>query len=80
MKPVTFDGVNIVYGEGQKECQPLPAQRKENDPHGEMITCWELSPEEMEQVKETGKVWLSVYTFNQPLQPVLLASQKKDLL
>lgn len=33
---------------------------------------WQLSPEELERVKETGTIHLSMQTFNQPLQPVLL--------
>lgn len=35
-------------------------------------TKWQLSPEELERVKETGTIHLSMLTFNQPLQPVLL--------
>ena len=30
------------------------------------------TPEELERVKETGTIHLSMLTFNQPLQPVLL--------
>jgi hypothetical protein len=43
-----------------------------NDPQGLIITKWQLSPEELERIKETGTIHLSMLTFNQPLQPVLL--------
>nr|UVX75829.1 MAG: hypothetical protein [Bacteriophage sp.] len=51
---------------------PLPAMKIPNDPQGLIITKWQLSPEELERVKETGTIHLSMLTFNQPLQPVLL--------
>lgn len=77
MKPITFDGANAVYGKDQPEYQPLPAEKRPGH-FGEIVTCWGLSPEELERVKETGKIWLSVLTFNQPLQPVLLSVDKVE--
>lgn len=56
----------------QPEYMPLPAMKIPNDPQGLIITKWQLSPEELERVKETGTIHLSMLTFNQPLQPVLL--------
>ena len=35
--------------------------------------------EELKQVQETGKIWLSVLTFGQPLQPVYLATEKPPI-
>ena len=75
MKPIKFDGANVVFGANQPEYTPLPAQVLPGD-YGQTITCWELTQEEMEQVKKTGKIWLSVLTFGQPLQPVLLTDEK----
>lgn len=77
MKPINFKGANVVFGANQPEYQSLPAKKKEN---GEIWTCWELSPEEIKTIQETGKVWLSVLTFNQPLQPVLLSTEMLDIL
>jgi hypothetical protein len=68
MKPIEFTGCNIVYGKGQEEYQPLPAIKC---PDGQVITCWELTPEEIEQVRINGKIYLQQLTFNQPLQPIL---------
>lgn len=72
MKPVEFPGVNVVFAKDQPEYMPLPAMKIPNDPQGLIITKWQLSPEELERIKETGTIHLSVATFNQPLQPVLL--------
>lgn len=75
MQPKKFNEVNVIYGEGQPEYLPLPAHKTES---GEVTTCWELSPEEKKQVQETGVIWLSMLTFNHPLQPVLLKTEKPD--
>lgn len=72
MEPVEFPGVNVVFAKYQQEYIPLPAMKVPNDPQGIIITKWKLSPEELERVKETGTIHLSMMTFNQPLQPVLL--------
>lgn len=73
MEPVNFDGANVVYGAEQPEYQPLPALLKEN---GEVWTCWKLSSDDLKRIQETGVIWLSMLTFNQPLQPVLLSVDK----
>lgn len=72
MKPVEFPGVNVVFAKDQPEYMPLPAMKIPNDPQGLIITKWQLSPEELERIKETGTIHLSMLTFNQSLQPVLL--------
>lgn len=72
MKPVEFPVVNVVFAKYQPEYMPLPAMEIPNDPQGLIITKWQLSPEELERMKETGTIHLSVAMFNQPLQPVLL--------
>jgi len=69
MKPIPFDEQNVVFAENQPEYLPLPAFRTSE---GEVVTCWELSDEEKEQVAKTGRVWHHVLTFNQPLQPLFL--------
>lgn len=56
MKPVEFSGVNVVFAKDQPEYMPLPAMKIPNDPQGLIITKWQLSPEELERVKETGTI------------------------
>lgn len=65
MRPITFPGHNIVMGADQPQYQPLPALSIEN----QVISCWELTPEDIAKITETGVIWLSQLTFGQPLQP-----------
>jgi hypothetical protein len=74
MKPVEFDGMNVVIAKDQAEYLPLPAQVLEG---GEVITCWELTDDELAEVQKTKRVWLGVWTFGHPLQPVLLTTVRE---
>lgn len=69
MKPVEFDGVNAVFGKGQKEYEPLPGMSTKD---GIVITCWKMPVWERFLFLFTGKVWLVQSTFKQPLQPIRL--------
>lgn len=71
MKPVRFKGMNVTFAEGQPEYLPLPAYRMPDDPRGTVITCWELSFLEKIKILFTGKVYISLLTFNQALTPLL---------
>lgn len=76
MKPIEFPGHNVVFAKDQPEYQPLPAMVLPED--GTVITCWELSPQELEVIKKTGVVYLKQLTFRRPLQPVLLMAELGD--
>lgn len=73
MEAVEFKGQNVVMGKDQPQYRPLPALRI-MDEQGQAITCWEVSDEELEEIIKTRRIYLSQLTFNQPLQPVMLAS------
>ena len=77
MEPVNFEEANVVFGANQPEYKPLPAECRDGK-SGEILTCWELSPDELKRVQETGKIWLGVLTFDQPLQPVYVAVDKPE--
>lgn len=79
MEPMNFNGVNVVYGASQTEYQPLPAERRGKPQIGEILTCWQLSPDEIKKVQETGYIWLDILTFNNPLLPVLLTVEKPPI-
>lgn len=70
MKPIKFDGANVVFGE-------LPAEK--NPATGVVLTCWKFSPDELKKIQETGVIWLEMFTFNQPLQPVCLDVERPDI-
>ena len=77
MQPLNFEGANIVYGAKQPEYIPLPAEYR-GGKSGEILTCWELTPEELQRIQETGKIWVGVLTFGQPLQPLYLSVEKPE--
>jgi len=68
MTPCDFPEQNVVYAKDQKEYLPLPAHRSTG---GRVICCWSLSWRERLAILLRGRLWLSVLTFNQPLQPLL---------
>jgi thioredoxin-related protein len=76
MKPIEFEEQNVIYAKDQPEYNPLPACKTEN---GDIATCWELTKEEIEEIQNTGKLWIMVKTFNNPLQPFYCTTLKKDL-
>lgn len=77
MTPKHFPEVNVIYAKDQPEYNPLPVYK---DDKGTIVSCWELSDEEIEQIKTNKYLWLSVMTFNQPLQPLFLTTNKEDIL
>lgn len=78
MKPIEFPGHNVVYAKDQPEYLPLPVYKPEGDPTGEVYQCWELSPEDLENINKTGKVWVCQLTFNGPLQPLRVMAFKPE--
>lgn len=77
MKPVKFKGQNTVFAENQPEYTPLPALRLDTD-DGQVVTCWEMSFSERIRVLFTGRVWVSLLSFNKPLTPSFLSTKKTD--
>ncbi|MBU2685696.1 MAG: hypothetical protein KKF27_20835 [Gammaproteobacteria bacterium] len=73
MKIIKFRECNVTFAEDQPEYLPLPALKM---PDGQVISCWNLTIIERLKVLLTGKIWLSVLTFNKPLQPLLMATDK----
>ncbi|MPR36602.1 hypothetical protein [Salmonirosea aquatica] len=75
MKPVEFPEQNQIIAKDQPEYKPLPAHIAQN-PQGEIITCWKLSFRERLSLLFSGRLWLSVWTFHRPLQPLFLTTDK----
>lgn len=73
MKAKEFPEQNMVFTKPQsmtdEECGSLPAYRGE----GQIISCWEVTPEDLERIKETGVIWLSVSGAGQP--PVYIGTE-----
>ena len=71
MKPIETPDTNVVFKlEG---CGDLPACAA-HDENGVnyVITAWEMTPEELKEINETGIVYLSIVGTSVP--PVLLSS------
>ena len=70
--PVRFKQCNqIAVADG---CDDLPVSIVNDQDKGMTLitSCWELTPEEIEKIKETGKVWLTCFN-GQP--PVMVAGE-----
>ncbi|MCT4034896.1 hypothetical protein HZQ14_15845 [Elizabethkingia anophelis] len=77
MQPKEFQEANVVFGKDQPEYKPLPVHRTED---GKIISCWELSDDEIEKLKETKCLYLSMMPFGQPLQPVYITVEKDEVI
>jgi hypothetical protein len=78
MKPIEFKHQNVVYAKDQPEYMPLPALRLDT-PQGEVISCWKMSAWERFKVLFTGKVWVSLMSFNKPLTPSYVSVNRKEV-
>lgn len=64
-----FIANEIVYAKDQPEYNPLPVLRNEG---GVVLSRWKLTDSEREAIMGGADIFLSIWTFNQPLQPVRL--------
>lgn len=69
MKPIKFKGTNCVFAENQSEYLSLPAWRKPNSPKGVIVSCWKANLWERLKILFSGKLYLSLFSFNKPLTP-----------
>jgi len=67
MEPIEFEHCNIVYAKDQPEYLPLPVHRT---PDGTVTSCWQLTFIERLKLLVNGKLYISIMTFNKPLQPL----------
>jgi len=67
MKPVEFKEQNVVFAKDQPEYLPLPAYKSQE---GQVISCWQLDEADKQLIAQTGVIYISVHTFNNPLQPI----------
>lgn len=62
----------VYYAKNQPEYITLPAWRNDE---GMVVTRWNLTWKERFLVLLQGSIWLTLLTFNKPLQPVKLTTQ-----
>jgi len=64
MIAVDFEESNTTFT--AQECLPLKAHADVNT--GRIVSCWEASPDELEMIQRTGKIWLTYYGGVPPTQ------------
>lgn len=79
MVPASFDESNAVLGRpanmGTDECECLSVLRTEtSEGTPVVVSCWKCTPEELEEIKRTGRVWLVIYGVTMP--PAALCGAK----
>jgi len=74
MRPIEFAEMNATLAKDQAAYRPLPVF-VEPEADGAMTSCWALSLRERLRVLVTGRIWLTVLTFNKPQQPVILRAE-----
>ncbi len=81
MQPVSpviseeYKDKEVVYAENQKEYNPLPFVRRED---GVILTRWKPTDSEREAIAAGSDIYLSIWTFNQPLQPLYMETVECD--
>jgi len=78
MKSVEFKEVNVRIAEDQPEYETLPAFHNKDE--GSITFCFELDPDELEQVGKTGRIFIKQLTFNNPMQPIAGSCLKEVLI
>ena len=78
MKLIEFPEQTVVIAKDQPEYLPLPAHQF-GDREGRIACCWKLTFMERLNVLIHGKIWHQVLTFNDPLQPQMLTTDKPEM-
>ena len=77
MEPIKFNEDNTAYYKGHENLyDALPALIFED---GYVVTCWKLSFKDILRLIFTRKLWLVVATFNKPLHPIFMSTNKRDI-
>lgn len=75
---IEFPEQTVIIAKDQPQYRPLPAYQY-RDLEGTIAFCWKLNWRDRLKVLLTGKLWHQVLTFNQPLQPQLLLTDKPKM-
>ena len=78
MKATEFPEVNLRIAENQEEYVTLPAYH--NKEEGSITFCFKLNEDEVNRIKATDEIWFKVLTFNRPMQPIMLSTNKEELI
>lgn len=74
MKPVEFEEQNTLATSSEPNVEPLPCRIADD----QVISCWQLSPEEIEIINNTGRIYVSQLSGGYVI-PLFLTADKHDL-
>ena len=65
MTPIEFPQCNFTFLKPEEmtddECGSLPVCRtKDGFGYPVIVSCWQLTPEELKEIADTGKIWLPI--------------------
>lgn len=78
MKAIEFPEVNVRIAENQPQYETLPVHIDTEDSATPTTMCFQLDPEEIKQVVETGRVWMQMLTFGQSFHPIKMSLLKPE--
>lgn len=78
MEAIEFPEVNLIIAQHQPEYQTLPSYH--NKEEGSLTFCFKLTEDEINRIYATGEIWFKQITFNKPMNPITLSSNKEDLI
>lgn len=78
MRPVNFDQSNFVFqkpeGMTDEQCTELNVcKTNHSDGQPVIVSCWEFSKEDLDEIAKTGKIWLLINGHGMP--PVSLEAE-----
>jgi hypothetical protein len=72
-----IEGLELrIYAKDQPEYLPLPSRV---DANGTVVTCWKLTWRERLTTLFRGTFYLTLLTFNRPLQPIRCSIDKPEI-
>ena len=78
MKAIPFKEQNITY-EGDEKHKDVPAFKADTK-EGEVITCWKMSIKEKIIFLLTGKLWVTIISYNKHINPMHFSVKKSDAI
>lgn len=74
MKHVFFIECNMVVDDLMQESSPTHIYIEPDDKKGAITTCWEVNDAELEIIKKTKRVWITIFTYKKnPLLPMAVS-------
>ncbi len=72
MKPVNIVGANLTLmpPEDMDDCEPLQVLKHARG----LMSCWEVSPEDLAAIQRTGKIYLNVLCPDEEHPPVWIST------